>query len=103
LLIQDEHSEPLEVAGSPIGEVSARDGHSCGYLPAKLSFVREADMEVKESFFEFMLNPIDDFAAQAMVWTVRFYALGHRASLALAMTEGLGGSKSGVVVKDPER
>lgn len=60
-LIPDENSEPLEIASSPIAKVSARDGHACGYLPAELRFVREAD--VKESFFEFMLDAIDDFAA----------------------------------------
>jgi hypothetical protein len=62
-LIPDENSEPLEIAGSPIAKVSTRDGHPCGYLPAELSFVREPDVEVEESFFEFMLDPIDDFAA----------------------------------------
>ena len=61
-LIPDENSEPFEVAGSPIAKVSARDGHACGYLPAELSFVREADVEVEESFFESVLYPIDDFA-----------------------------------------
>ena len=62
-LIPDENSEPLEIAGSPIGEVSARDSHACGYPPTEFSLVREADVEVEESFFEFMLDPIDDFAA----------------------------------------
>jgi hypothetical protein len=62
-LIPDEHPEPLEIAASPIAKVGARDGHPCGYLPAKLGFVREADVEVEESFFEFMLDPINDFAA----------------------------------------
>jgi hypothetical protein len=54
---------PLEIAGSPIAKVSPCNGHACGYLPAELRFVREADVEVEESFFEFMLDPFDDFAA----------------------------------------
>jgi hypothetical protein len=90
-LIPDKNAEPLEIAGRPIGKFSALDGHSCGNLPAKLRFVREADMEVKESFFEFMLDPIDDFAAQAAVWVVGLEALGHPLAPPLRLSKAAAG------------
>jgi hypothetical protein len=66
-LVPDEDSKLFEVARFPVAEVTFLNRHASGNPPAKFRLVKEPHVDVKETLFKFVLNPVHDFPVQTTI------------------------------------